>query len=124
MIMKLSEYKVYRGEELNSMYNNELTGIVDENDILFNLTITNKSNEKKNYNASASGLMYGYESGGNVNPYLYKYFNPEHQGIVQLNPNETCTITLAFPCVTDCSNIKYIVSLYPENIKVKLNKCV
>lgn len=30
MLIKVSDYKIYRGEELNSKYNNELTGMVDE----------------------------------------------------------------------------------------------
>lgn len=118
--MQLSDYRIYKGEELNSQYNNELSDIVDEYDILFNLTITNVSTTKKQYNASASGMMYGYESGGNVNPYLYQYFNPKAKGIVELERDESKTITLAFPIDISNENIEYIVSLYPENIRVKL----
>ena len=120
MQMQLSDYRIYKGEELNLQYNNELSGIVDEYDILFNLTIKNISDTKKQYNASATGIMYGYESGGNTNPYLYKYFNPDIKGIVTLEKDESKTITLVFPTNIDNENIEYVVSLYPENIKVKL----
>lgn len=120
MQMQLSDYKIYKGEELNSQYNNELSDIIDEYDILFNLTITNVSNTVKQYNASASGMMYGYESGGNVNPYLYQYFNPNTKGIISLEKDESKTVTLAFPIDVSNENIEYVVSLYPENIRVKL----
>ena len=32
MQMQLSDYKIYKGEELNSQYNNELSDIIDEYD--------------------------------------------------------------------------------------------
>lgn len=120
MQMQLSDYRIYKGEELSSQYNNDLSDIVDEYDILFNLTITNVSNTTKQYNASASGMMYGYESGGSANPYLYQYFNPNTKGIVALEKDESRTITLAFPIDISSENIEYVVSLYPENIRVKL----
>lgn len=120
MLIKVSDYKIYRGEELNSKYNNELTGMVDEKDILFNLTITNISDTNKSYNASGSGIMYGYESGGNVNPFLFQYFNPNKKGIVTLAEGECETVTLAFPIDDNDENIEYIISLYPENIRVKI----
>lgn len=120
MLMKLSEYKVYSGEELDSLYDDELTDIVDGYDILFNLTITNISDENTQFNVSGSGMMYGYESGGNVNPYLFQYFNPNTRGIIELVPSETKTVTLAFPIEFDTKEIEYIVSLYPENVRVKM----
>lgn len=120
MLIKVSDYKIYRGEELNSKYNNELTGMVDEKDILFNLTITNISDTNKSYNASGSGIMYGHESGGNVNPFLFQYFNPNKKGIITLAEGECETVTLAFPIDDNDENIEYIISLYPENIRVKI----
>ena len=43
MSMSLSDYKIYSGEKLNNIYNNELEGMTDDNDIMFNLTIKLKA---------------------------------------------------------------------------------
>lgn len=118
--MCISNYKIYNGEELNKLYNNELEDVVDDNDILFNISLENTSNDIKQYNAVSSGIMYGYNSGGNVNPYLYQYFNQDSDGILELKSGEKKTITLAFPYEEYNSEIMYIVSLYPENIRIRL----
>ena len=115
-----TEYKIYKGEELNKLYDNQLDDMVDNYDLLFNITLENMTGEIKQYNAASSGIMYGYNSGGNTNPYLYQYFNQNTSGIVELNPGEVKTITLAFHYEECNSNIVYIVSLYPENIQIKL----
>lgn len=123
MIYNISNYKIYTGEELNQLYNNDLKDIVDDYDIIFNITITNATNKVKKFNASATGIMYDCESGGNANPYLYKYFNENLSGILEILPNETITVTLSFPYpnISDnINNIQYIISLYPEKIFVKL----
>ncbi len=120
MSMSLSDYKIYSGEKLNNIYNNELEGMTDDNDIMFNLTIKNTSDKIKSYNAIASGIMYGYKSGGSANPYLYQYFNPKIPGIIEIAPNESVTVTLAFPCDKNETTIEYVASLYPENVRVKL----
>lgn len=118
--ISVSEYKIYSGEELNNLYNNELTDIVDKFDILFNVTLTNHTDNIQQFNAIASGIMYGYNSGGNANPYLYQFFNPNTKGIIELQSNESKNITLAFPYEEYEDSIDYIISLYPDNIRVKL----
>jgi len=118
--MCISNYKIYNGEELNKLYDNELEDVVDNYDILFNISLENTSNDIKQYNAVSSGIMYGYNSGGNVNPYLYQYFNQNSDGILELKSGEKKTITLAFPYEEYNSEIMYIVSLYPENIRIRL----
>ena len=86
--MCISNYKIYNGEELNKLYDNELEDVVDNYDILFNISLENTSNDIKQYNAVSSGIMYGYNSGGNVNPYLYQYFNQNSDGILELKSGE------------------------------------
>lgn len=118
--MCISNHKIYDGEELNKLYDNELEDVVDNYDILFNISLENTSHDIKQYNAVSSGIMYGYNSGGSVNPYLYQYFNQDSDGILVLKSGEKRTITLAFPYEEYNSEIMYVVSLYPENIRIRL----
>ena len=41
--MCISNYKIYDGEELNKLYDNELEDVVDNYDILFNISLENTS---------------------------------------------------------------------------------
>lgn len=118
--LEISDYIIYTGEALNKNNNDDLEDIVDEYDILFDVTLNNYSNDTKKFNAVATGITYGENSGGNVNPYLFQYFNPDTKGIITLEPNESKTITLAFPYNEYNDSIIYIVSLYPEKIKIRL----
>lgn len=122
------DYKIYSAEELNAAYDNQTESdandFSDDFDLVFNLTIKNTSSETKSFNAVATGMMYGNKYGGNVNPYLYSYFNPNTPGTLELEPETTKTVTLIFPYEADilCDSSRYIFSLYPRNISVMLNK--
>ncbi len=119
--VKVTDYLVYNREEIIALYQDEeLRGIADPQDIFIELAIENVSDVTRKVNLTGCGMMYGYKYGGNANPYLYGYLNNEHPGLLELEAGETVLITLPFPYESENENPTFILSLYPEKVKIVL----
>lgn len=114
------DYHIYSRDELDTIYQNCDSAYEDKNDLFINISIINNSDQAKKVNALGSGMMYGYNYGGNPNPELYNILNKDASEIITLDSGEKMNITLAFPCESEVSDAVLVLSLYPQKINVRL----
>ncbi|MBO5383324.1 MAG: hypothetical protein J6A30_03395 [Ruminococcus sp.] len=112
-----SEYRIYSGEELSAMYDNQIKDYVDEKDLLFNLNLQNTTDEVQKLDLSSVCIQYDSISGGGLNPYLFPFFNNNESAYIVVDPGETKTVTMIFP-YTACDTASLIFSLYPNNVRL------